>query len=83
MVDVSTQVYARSKIQLRKPTRHLSVMTMQCAFEGCHEVADGGICDFRVCLSKGCERALCHEHTVQPDPQVEDDSFKHNVCVEC
>ena len=77
MVDASTQVYARNK------NRPPMVSTIPGAYYGEREVADWGVCDFRVCFSKGCGRSFSRELMVQPDPDVEDDNFMQNICLEC
>ena len=47
------------------------------------KLATAGICDYRVCFSKGCQKAMCHEHAHKEDTDEADDFMKHRVCVEC
>lgn len=48
-------------------------------------MADAGSCNYRVCLSKGCQRNVCALHIVEADPEIDDDAFNtdNRVCHDC
>ena len=77
MVDASTQVYSRSRAQ---PTSS----TLQGAnLGGGHEVADHGVCNYRVCFSRGCGRGFTRDHYVKPEAEQDADDFMRNICPDC
>lgn len=75
--DASTQVQMKKQIGL------FQLNATTCDFENCMNQASAGVCDYRVCCSKGCQKNLCDKHIVKPDEDIDDDALGSRVCVEC
>ena len=59
-VDASTQVFTQR--QAGRYSNYMLTVAEMCEFDGCMEDAIAGVCDFRVCCSRGCKRQLCGQH---------------------
>ena len=96
-VNASTQVFTQG--QAGRYSSCLLTVVGTCDFNGCTEDAIAGVCDYRVCCSRGCKRQLCSQHHAatakrgqleEQEEEIDDFSSAHDktnymdhVCVEC